>query len=191
MPNGRPSLLSGTNMTRTTSSAIRPTGTRRTVCRCSLSSSPVSCIPPDESDTDTLVEKAEWPLSRNAAFETPVDPTQPFDYNAVPETFYFDCEAVGSVPMRSVVEHGLDILVTNLAKVIEGVDIETGGGDDDDDGVDEGQGGYAGGGGGLVEPNMPNGGGDYYGDQGQGGYYQGAGGAYGGGGGSGMSPLRR
>jgi len=122
----------------------------------------------------TIPEKAEWPLSQNANFEEPPNPSAPFDYNAVPSTFYFDIEASGSVPVRQVVEQGLDILATNLAKVIEGVEIETGGRDEDEDG-----------GGGLVEPDM---GGD--------GYYQGGGGGggygdYGGGGGSGMSPLRR
>lgn len=119
-------------------------------------------------------------MSQNANFETPVDPNAPFDYNAVPSTFYFDVEASGSVPVRQVVEQGLDILATNLAKVIEGVEIETGG-RDEDEGVDEG-------GVGLVEPNMGMGGDGYYGNGGGGGY----GGDYGAGaGGSGMSPLRR
>ena len=154
----------------------------------------------------TQSERAEWPLSQNAEFETPPDPNQPFDYDAVPERFYFDCEAVGSIPVRNVVEQGLDILVTNLAKVIEGVDRETGGEENDDEGGEgegEGQG--------LVEPNMGgqgqmNGGAGapLGGGQGQGGgnyYGAGGGGGDGGGGinyggaaggwGSGMSPLRR
>lgn len=91
-------------------------------------------------------------------------------------------------------EQGLDILVTNLAKVIEGVDRETGGDEDDDEGGDEqGQG--------LVEPNIMGqgqgmnggapGGGDYYGGGGGGDAggvsYGGAAGGWG----SGMSPLRR
>lgn len=113
-------------------------------------------------------------MSRNAIFETPPDPNAPFDYNAVPEKFYFDCEAVGSMPVRHVVEQGLDILVTNLAKVIEGVDLETGGGDEDDE-ADQGQGQ------GLVEPNMTAGVGAGVGANGDG---------YGGWG-NGMSPLRR
>lgn len=125
----------------------------------------------------TCAEKGEWPLSQNANFEDPVDPTAPFDYNAVPSTFYFDVEASGSVPVRQVVEQGLDILATNLAKVIEGVEMETGGREEDEEQ-----------GGGLMEPGMGMGmGGEYqYGAPGGGGY-----GDYGGGGGSGMSPLRR
>jgi len=128
-----------------------------------------------DRDLADQAEKAEWPLSQNANFEAPPQPSAPFDYNAVPSTFYFDIEASGSVPVREVVTQGLDILAMNLAKVIEGVEIETGGRDEDD--VAEG--------GGLVEPNA--GGGEYYGGVGGGGdgYYGG------GGGGNGMSPLRR
>jgi DNA-directed RNA polymerase II subunit RPB3 len=123
-------------------------------------------------DITNGAEKAEWPLSQNANFEAPPQPSAPFDYNAVPSTFYFDIEASGSVPVREVVTQGLDILAMNLAKVIEGVEIETGGRDEDD----------ADGGMGLVEPVT---GGEYYG--GAGGEYYGGGG----GGGNGMSPLRR
>lgn len=130
-------------------------------------------------------EKAEWPLSQNAAFETPVDPNEPFDYNAVPSTFYYNAEAVGSIPVRQIVEQGLDILVDNLANVILAVQKETG--VDEDEGEEGAE---------LVEPNMaPNGfhaQPDGYGAGYSNGY--GGGGGYGGGysgGGTGMSPLRR
>lgn len=123
-------------------------------------------------------EKAEWPLSHNANFEQPVDPSAPFDYNAVPSTFYFDIEASGSIPVRDAVTQGLDILATNLAKVIEGVEIETGGRDEDEEEEI----------GGLVEPTY--GGGEGYGGGGGGGYYGGGGGDDWQGG-NGMSPLRR
>jgi len=107
-------------------------------------------------------------LSRNANFEQPPNPSAPFDYNAVPSTFYFDVEASGSVPVREVITQGLDILATNLAKVIEGVEIETGGREEEDGGGEMG----------LVEP-------------GGGGYYGGGGDDWQNGGGHGMSPLRR
>ena len=139
--------------------------------------------------------KAEWPLSSNAAFETAPDPSQPFDYNAVPSTFYISPESVGSIPVRSVVEQGLDILVDSLAKIVLAVQRETGGDEDEDE--DDG------GGDGMVEPDMGamngmnggqmngqtngyGGGGAQYGAQGGG-----AGGLPGWAGGSGMSPLRR
>jgi DNA-directed RNA polymerase II subunit RPB3 len=125
-------------------------------------------LAPPQAD---CAEKAEWPLSQNANFEQPPNPSAPFDYNAVPSTFYFDIEASGSVPVRDVITQGLDILATNLAKVIEGVEIETGGPHEEgDDG--------AGMGAGLIEPG--GGGGGYYGGGGD--EWQG---------GNGMSPLRR
>lgn len=37
-------------------------------------------------------EKLEWGVSANAAEETPVDPNEPFDYNAKPEKFYIELE---------------------------------------------------------------------------------------------------
>ncbi|ORX38686.1 DNA-directed RNA polymerase [Kockovaella imperatae] len=138
-------------------------------------------------------EKAEWPLSSNAAFEQPPDPSQPFDYNAVPSTFYMNPEAVGSIPVRTIVEQGLDILVENLANVVLAVQKETGGDEDDEED----------GGGGMVDPTMGMNG-DGYGMNGQSDPYRegGGGGSWGGGGapngapswaggGSGMSPLRR
>ncbi|UOH82715.1 hypothetical protein LQV05_005424 [Cryptococcus neoformans] len=105
-------------------------------------------------------ERAEWPLSSNAAFETPPNPAEPFDYNAVPSTFYFSAESVGSIPVRSVVEQGLDLLIEGLANVVLGVQKETGGEEEEGedgaaaDGV-VGNGMDMGMGGGLVEPNIP------------------------------------
>jgi DNA-directed RNA polymerase II subunit RPB3 len=125
----------------------------------------------------TRPEQAEWPLSSNAAFEAPPDPAQPFDYNAVPDTYYMTAESVGSVPVRNVFEQGCDIMVENLAQLILAVQQETGadGDDDEDDG----------GAGGIVEPEgyggMGNGHDEYGGGGGGGGY----GGGYGGGGGGG------
>jgi DNA-directed RNA polymerase II subunit RPB3 len=98
------------------------------------------------------VEKAEWPLSTNANFEQPPDPSEPFDYNAVPSTFYYNAEGVGAVPVRDVVDKGLDILVKNLAEIILAVQKETGGDEEDEEDV-----------GGIVEPDMGGGGYDAYG----------------------------
>lgn len=115
----------------------------------------------------TPVEKAEWPLSTNATFEQPPNPDEPFDYNAVPSTFYFNTEGTGSVPVRDVVERGLDILVTNLAGIIYAVQKETGG--DDEDGDD--------GGAGMVDPDMGYGG-EQYGNGGEWNAGGGVGGGY-------------
>nr|XP_018261253.1 DNA-directed RNA polymerase II subunit RPB3 [Kwoniella dejecticola CBS 10117]OBR83411.1 DNA-directed RNA polymerase II subunit RPB3 [Kwoniella dejecticola CBS 10117] len=131
-------------------------------------------------------ERAEWPLSSNAIFETPPDPSEPFDYKAVPSTFYYTAESVNSIPVRSVVEQGLDLLIENLAGVILAVQKETGVDEDEEDGGENGDVG-------VVEPDFS--GMDGYGAPAppQGGY----GGSFGAGGGqwgeagSGMSPLRR
>lgn len=126
----------------------------------------------------------EWPLSSNAQFETAPDPNAPFDYKAVPSTYYFTAEGVGSVPVMSTFEQACDIMIDNLAQIIYAVQAETGGDEDDDDEA-----------GGIVEPVVN---GEYgYGDVGGGGYDQWGGGGGGGGagapswGGTGMSPLRR
>ncbi|WVQ81702.1 hypothetical protein IAT38_003827 [Cryptococcus sp. DSM 104549] len=100
-------------------------------------------------------ERAEWPLSSNAVFETPPDPSEPFDYNAVPTTFYFNAESVNSIPVRSIVEQGLDLLIQSLAGVVLAVQKETGSGDDEEEEEVPG----------FVEPNM--GGGDQMGGYGQ------------------------
>ncbi|WRT68207.1 uncharacterized protein IL334_005182 [Kwoniella shivajii] len=135
-------------------------------------------------------ERGEWPLSSNAVFEAPPDPSEPFDYTAVPSTFYYTAEAVNSIPVRSVVEQGLDLLVENLAGVILAVQKETGVDEDEDEGEQ-----------GVIEP-------DFGGAPQTDGYgtaqdpYGGGGGGYGGGSfganggqwgrqGNGMSPLRR
>lgn len=136
-------------------------------------------------------------MSANAAFESAPDPSQPFDYNAVPSTFYFTAESVASVPVRSVFEQGCDIMVENLAQIILAVQEETGADEGDDEGA-----------GGIVEPDVGGmGNGHEYGYEGGGGGggyggYEGGGGGGGGGGwqqggapawasGTGMSPLRR
>jgi DNA-directed RNA polymerase II subunit RPB3 len=121
-------------------------------------------------------EKAEWPLSTNAAFEQPPLPDEPFNYEAVPSTFYFNAEAVGSLPVRHVIEQGLDILTESLGRIILAVQAETGVDEDEEEGA------------GIVEPNL-GGIGAVNGDSGYGGY--GGGGAPWAGGGTGMSPLRR
>lgn len=181
MPNGNPYLLSGTSTTLTTSSGIQHTGLKRMVSH--------ACLIRAIFQADGT-EKGEWPLSQNAAFEAPEDPSQPFDYNAVPERYYFNAESVGSIPVRSVIETGLDILVENLASLIMAVQIETGVDNDEDEagqGVD-----------GIIEPDLGgmngSGGGGYdgYGGGGGGGGYGDQGGVPGwAGSGSGMSPLRR
>jgi DNA-directed RNA polymerase II subunit RPB3 len=48
-------------------------------------------------------ERAEWPLSSNAQEEATPMPGEPFDYEAVPERFYFNVETIGALQPREVV----------------------------------------------------------------------------------------
>lgn len=106
-------------------------------------------------------------------------------------------ESVGSMPVRQVVEQGLDIMMDNLASLVLAVQVETGADEEEEEGMP-----------GMVEPDMGGGmtmtmGGGAGGPNGDGGYGQGVyggGGGWGGGApaggapgwaGSGMSPLRR
>ena len=159
--------------------------------------------------TSIASEKAEWPLSKYASLEQPVDPNQPFDYEAVPNKFYLNPESVGSIPVREVVEQGLDKLVFDLARVMVEVDKVLQGDDRPQNG--EGMNGMNGqdemvdpnvnGGGmngqmdGYEQPNGNGYGGDGYGGGGggggAGGWNVGAAGGSWAGGGSGMSPFRR
>ena len=86
-------------------------------------------------------------MSENRHKETPPSPNEPFDYTAVPSRFYFSAEGVGAVPVKDVVERGLDILTDNLANVIIAVNRETGAEGEDEDGA----GGL---GGEMVDPDM-------------------------------------
>lgn len=95
----------------------------------------------------------------------------------MPGTYYYNVESVGSIPVTSVFEQACDIMVDNLAQIIQSVQEETGADEEEDDG-------------GVVEPHVNGGDGYDYGG-GYGGGDQWGGGGGGGGWGSGMSPLRR
>jgi DNA-directed RNA polymerase II subunit RPB3 len=60
----------------------------------------------------------EWPLSRNAEWEEPPNPSDPFDYNAVPNRFYFEVEAIGQIPPNEIIYQGIKYLLEKLATVV-------------------------------------------------------------------------
>ncbi|KAK9477376.1 DNA-directed RNA polymerase [Lipomyces japonicus] len=60
----------------------------------------------------------EWPKSKNADWEDPPKENEPFDYNAQPENFYFDVEAVGSLPPNDIVTQGIKVLQEKLALIL-------------------------------------------------------------------------
>ena len=60
----------------------------------------------------------EWPRSKNADWEDPpIDNS--FDPHAVPNSFYFDVETVGSMEPDVVVQQGIKVLQQKLAAVIQ------------------------------------------------------------------------
>lgn len=60
----------------------------------------------------------EWPPSRNAEWEDPPLPNEPFDYDAEPNKFYFEVEAVGQIPPNEIIYQGIKYLQEKLATVV-------------------------------------------------------------------------
>lgn len=94
--------------------------------------------------------KEEWPLSKNAEREPAPQEGERFDYDAVPNRFYFDVETAGNLPPDAIVQEGIKTLQEKLAGIILAIEKGDaaakglGGGDDYDMG---GAGGGGGGGG--------------------------------------------
>lgn len=63
----------------------------------------------------------EWPLSKNAHFESAPEADEPFDYNQQPSRYYFDVETVGSLPPADIVAQGLKRLVYKLEATKDGL----------------------------------------------------------------------
>lgn len=61
---------------------------------------------------------AEWPLSANAAEEEPPREDAAFDYNAVPDRFYFDVETDGSLTAKEVILKVLPLFVPHISSHI-------------------------------------------------------------------------
>ncbi|CDR36979.1 CYFA0S01e06062g1_1 [Cyberlindnera fabianii] len=64
----------------------------------------------------------EWPKSANAEFEAPPNKDEPFDYAAVPNTFYMDVETVGNLTCEEVVVRGIEVLQKKIAGIVTELD---------------------------------------------------------------------
>ncbi|KAK3946415.1 DNA-directed RNA polymerase II subunit RPB3 [Diplogelasinospora grovesii] len=62
--------------------------------------------------------KAEWPPSEYADWEEPPQEDEPFDYDAVPNRFYFNVETAGNLPADAIVTEGIKVLQQKLAGMI-------------------------------------------------------------------------
>jgi len=61
----------------------------------------------------------EWPKSKYAEWEEPPQEGEPFDYDAVPERFYFEVESVGNLEPDAIIQQGIKVLQQKLAAVIQ------------------------------------------------------------------------
>ncbi|RKP04032.1 LOW QUALITY PROTEIN: hypothetical protein CXG81DRAFT_29103 [Caulochytrium protostelioides] len=61
--------------------------------------------------------RAEWPPTPHAKDEPEPHPDEPFDYNAVPDKFYFTVESSGALEAKDIVFGGLDAMSEKLALV--------------------------------------------------------------------------
>jgi DNA-directed RNA polymerase II subunit RPB3 len=72
--------------------------------------------------------ESEWPKSKNAEWEEPpLD--NAFDPHAVPSSFYFDVETVGSMDPDAIIQQGIKALQQKLAYVIQELTGDTSGAD--------------------------------------------------------------
>lgn len=121
------------------------------------------------------------PRSKYSDFEEPPQQGQPFDFNTVPDKFYFEVESVGNLEPDAIIQQGIAVMQTKLAGLIHHLSDGDGNGDysgprspefngGDGWGQDQGfttpyeNGGYGGAGGTTPYGTTP------YGQSGQGGY---------------------
>jgi DNA-directed RNA polymerase II subunit RPB3 len=58
------------------------------------------------------------PKSKYAEWEEPPQEGEPFDYDAVPERFYFEVESAGNLEPDAIIQQGIKVLQQKLAAVI-------------------------------------------------------------------------
>ncbi|CAG8960127.1 hypothetical protein HYFRA_00010606 [Hymenoscyphus fraxineus] len=61
----------------------------------------------------------EWPPSKYASWEDPPQEGEAFDYDAVPEKFYFEVESVGNLDPDAIIQQGIKVVQEKLAAVIK------------------------------------------------------------------------
>src|SRR6195952_3145320 len=99
-------------------------------------------------------------MSKYAKWEEPAQEGEPFNYDAVPERFYFEVEGIGNLEPDAIIQSGIKVLQQKLASVIKDM---TDGGEDANEGAN-GSGGI--GYGGPRSPDVGLNGGGWQADQG-------------------------
>ncbi|TFA98627.1 DNA-directed RNA polymerase II subunit RPB3 [Trichoderma ghanense] len=74
----------------------------------------------------------EWPKSKYAEWEEPPQEGEPFDYDAVPNRFYFEVEASGTLEPDLIIQGGIRVLQQKIGALLKGLDPRKYGGDDTD-----------------------------------------------------------
>lgn len=65
-----------------------------------------------------LLTSNDRPPSEYATWEEPPQEGEPFDYDAVPNRFYFNVESAGNLPPDTIVGEGIKVLQQKLAGLI-------------------------------------------------------------------------
>ncbi|PSR90557.1 RNA polymerase II subunit 3 [Coniella lustricola] len=71
----------------------------------------------------------EWPRSKYADFEEPRQPTQGFDWDALPGKFYFEVESAGNLEPDAIIQQGITVMQQKLASLIHGLTEDESNGD--------------------------------------------------------------
>lgn len=74
------------------------------------------------------------PKSKYADWEEPPQEGEIFNYDAVPERFYFEVESIGNLEPDAIIQQGIKVLQQKLASVIRDLTAE----DDDMNGYEDG-----------------------------------------------------
>ncbi|KAM4060553.1 RNA polymerase rpb3/RpoA insert domain-containing protein [Hirsutella rhossiliensis] len=82
-----------------------------------------------ENNTDPI---KEWPKSKYAEWEEPPQEGEPFNYDAVPDRFYFEVETSGTMEPDQIVQGGIRALQQKIGALLKGLDPRKYGGDEAD-----------------------------------------------------------
>ncbi|KAK2596230.1 RNA polymerase II subunit 3 [Conoideocrella luteorostrata] len=80
-----------------------------------------------ENNTDP---EKEWPKSKYAEWEDPPQEGEPFNYDAVPDRFYFEVETSGSMEPDQIVQGGIRALQQKIGALLKGLDPKKYGGEE-------------------------------------------------------------
>lgn len=72
-------------------------------------------------------------MSKYAKWEEPAQEGEPFNYDAVPERFYFEVESIGNLEPDAIIQNGIKVLQNKLAAVIQDLSASDGQANDSDD----------------------------------------------------------